>query len=180
MQIPAENNAALRPLNSPDPENGSATAVTTEKKPTIDQDGLRVLPAEGSRQAVGAASLGRASLLEPGSLPRSSAPADPARLQAVADRLDQLQESQTIFDLFAVMSLICLVTIQQRQASRETARAALDAQVKSIISQSEKMRESAEDAYQGALVSGILTIVGGAVSIAGSLRSMYIGHVNPT
>lgn len=167
MKIPVENDARVRPYNLPEESEADAKAAAkADKKPGLGQEPPRISRTDGSAQAAGTSTLGRASLFEPGPLPRSTTQVDSSQLQATTDRLAKLHESTTIFDIFAVMALICLVTLQQRDSSRQTARVALAAQVEQINNQAAKMRESADKAHTGAVINAALTIASGIASMA--------------
>ena len=180
MKISGESDATVRQIKSPEEEGRSKEAQSTRQTPDAAPKALEITRMESAGSASGASTTVKPSLFEPGPLPAPKNRLDPAQLQSTTDRLEKLHESTTIFDIFAVMTLLYLATMESRKASMQTARAALDAQVQQIGDQAQKLRDSADKAWKGALVSGIMGIAAGAVSIGGAAMGMRALKQDPT
>lgn len=84
----------------------------------------------------------------------------------------QSAESTTATDIFAFMALYAKLAQQMRNTAREQRSSELQAQVGALKSAAEEMITAAEQRFNAALVSGVMQIAGGVISIGSSAMTL--------
>lgn len=95
---------------------------------------------------------------------------DGSTLLTLSDKLDGM--SQSMADVYSVMLLISKMSQQQREASRGIRDAEQQSQLTSMQEGADKIREAADFALAAGIVSGVVKMGSGAISIGGGLKGL--------
>lgn len=82
--------------------------------------------------------------------------------------LNQLSAQDMQADMFAVMALFTKIAQDQRNSAREMRHNEMQANVKTLLSAAQEIRNAADDRLTGAIMSGVMQIGAGAVQIGGA------------
>ncbi|OZI46668.1 type III secretion system translocon subunit SctB [Bordetella genomosp. 5] len=69
-------------------------------------------------------------------------------------------------DIYAMMTLFQKLAQEQRNSARADRAAAMDAQVQTLMSAADAIRDAAAERFKGAMVAGAFQIIGGAMQVA--------------
>lgn len=91
---------------------------------------------------------------------------------AAANALSSLLPQDATTDIYAVMALFQKLAQEQRTAAREVRHNEMQAQVSTLQSAADEIRNAAKDRLVGAIVSGVMQIGAGAMQIGGATMSL--------
>lgn len=106
----------------------------------------------------------RYNLTQPSELERGSN-------QRALDMMNQLAEPNSLTDIFQIMSLFHEISRSQRDSAREIRQASAQVQVQSLKDQAADMLKAAGAALAAGIVSGVMSITAGLISIGGAMKA---------
>ena len=95
-----------------------------------------------------------------------------------AAALSQLTGQSMVADMYAVLALFAKIAQEQRTSAREVRHSEMAAQVKSLMSAAQEIRDAAHERMVGAMVSGVMQIAAGAVQVGGGVKASNVSTTN--